>query len=132
MTIAWQSQVTTRSQIETPFFGKLKPRRRGSGWNCQRNQLLGRLIEAVEVAAGVDQLGELRLTDREAGAIGRMRRASSSIPDEFAAGALFRKAPPVFYEDRNARAEEGAGHPGDQGHATRSNIIGGNMPSEHG
>src|SRR5437016_11556730 len=63
------------------------------------------------MAAGVDQLGELRFADREAGG----DRADAAgflleVPDELAAGTFSGEASAVFGEDRDPRAEEGASH----------------------
>ena len=70
------------------------------------------------MAAGVDQLGELRFADREAGSDGADAPGFFfEIPNELAAGALFRKAPRVFREHGDTRAEQGASHCRDQGHA---------------
>src|SRR5437773_5225872 len=70
-----------------------------SGGNGQLDQLPGRLIGAVEMPAGVDQLGELRFADGEARSDGT--DASSfflEIPDEFAARPFSCEAPSIFGE----------------------------------
>src|ERR1700730_7587538 len=89
-----------------------------SGGNGQRNQLLGRSVGAVEMAAGVDQPGKLRLADSEAG--GDRANAAGfllEIPNEFAAGAFPGEAPAVLREDGDPRTEQGTVYRWDQGDA---------------
>src|ERR1700680_4220855 len=79
--------------------------------NRQRNQRPGCAVEAVEPAAGIDQLGKLRIADAGALADGPdAARLFLEVPDEFAAGAFLHDPPAVLGEDRDARPKQGAPH----------------------
>src|SRR6516164_4854771 len=94
----------------------------------QRDQLLRRVVEAVEVTTGVDEFGELRLADREAGGDGADAPGFFlEIPDEFATGAFFRKIAAVLGEHCDPRAKEGAAHRRDQGYAMHQVEDGGRV-----
>src|SRR5213593_4880079 len=72
----------------------------------------------VEVAARRDDLLELRRRDRQPrDHIANAARLLREVPDELAAGGLFRVALAVFREDRDARTEERHLVGRDQGHA---------------
>ena len=76
------------------------------------------MVERIEMAAGVDQLGELRVADRDARRdAAHAARLFLEIPDEFAAGAFLCEAAAVLCENCDARAEQGAAHGRDQRHA---------------
>src|SRR5437868_14608604 len=111
------ASATSASAGQREKFSAIDPVAR-SCWDGQRNQLVGCGVDEIELAAGVDQLGELRLADREAGG----DRADAAgflleIPDEFAPGAFFREAAAAFCEHRNAWAEQRPAHCWDQAHA---------------
>src|SRR5215813_11617264 len=89
-----------------------------SAGNGQRNELLRRSVYAIEMAASVDEFGELRRADSEA----RGDRADTAgfcleVPDEFAARAYRREMAAVFCEHGDPRPEQRAAHCRDQGHA---------------
>src|SRR5437868_13713157 len=73
------------------------------------------MVERVEMAAGVDQRGELRVADRDARRdVADAPRLFLEIPNEFAAGAFFCEAAAVLGESCDTRAEQGAAHGRDQ------------------
>src|SRR5205823_9253961 len=55
--------------------------------DAKRDQLRGGAVERIEMAAGVDQRGELRVADRDAWRdVANAASLFLEIPDEFAAG----------------------------------------------
>src|SRR3984893_2304386 len=100
---------------EPSYFGQPKVARSASrdqtldsGGNGQRNKLLGGPVDVLEVTTGVDQLGESRLADGEAGGGGAGAPGFLlEVTDQFAAGAFSSEASAIFGEDRDPRAEKG-------------------------
>src|SRR3984893_2884295 len=110
---------------EPSYFGQPKVARSASrdqtldsGGNGQRNKLLGGPVDVLEVTTGVDQLGESRLADREAGGDGADAPGLLlEVPDECAAGAFSGEVSAVLGEDGDPRTEKSAAHRWDQGDA---------------
>ena len=65
---------------------------------------MSRTVDAIEVAAGIDQRDELRPGDRQTWSDGLDAPGLLlEVPDELAACAFPRKAPSVLGEDGNVR-----------------------------
>src|SRR3984893_3475057 len=110
---------------EPSYFGQPKVARSASrdqtldsGGNGQRNKLLGGPVDVLQVTTGVDQFGESRLADGEAGGDGAdVPGFLLEVPDEFAAGAFSSEVSAVLGEDGDPRTEKSAAHRWDQGDA---------------
>ena len=89
-----------------------------SGGNRQRDQFLGRRSAIRRADRHLPPSRSHRPGDGEAGSDGPDAPGLLfEIPDELAAGTFLCKAPPVFGEHGDARAEQGAAHGRDQGDA---------------